>query len=213
MSSKNYLRPMRDILSGSKVLKNWIWVGNCWIEERKGKMRTVTKLGKSKKGTVTVFFDNQHDYSDAYYCSQKIQPPSVGDVGEAQVTSKTFDDGKEIWFLNGWKPVNVAKESNGTAVPASAIVPIPSDKAWKIDFGDCSRFVSNVVGSAIAAGLIKDSADIHPWIVQAYEALQGLRSGKPVEFNDRFTLPDEPLSSGANRPQFEDGDPGPDVDF
>lgn len=166
---------------------------------------TVTKIDQSKTGKTRVYLDNKHNWSDAYYLGRNMDAPPMNQTIEANTTSKTFQrpDGSSAttWFLNAWKPVNVAKESNGTAVPASAIVPIPSDKAWKIDFGDCSRFVSNVVGSAIAAGLIKDSADIHPWIVQAYEALQGLRSGKPVEFNDRFTLPDEP-------PPKEEGDPG-----
>lgn len=156
---------------------------------------TVTKSDRTQKGKPRVYFDNKHGWADAFYLGNQVPLPDMGAVIEAQTASKTFEDGKTIWFLNSWK----------TALHASAAPQLPppvvNPGSWAIDYGDCSRFVSNVLGSAIGGGLIKTPQDIHPWVSASYKALEGLRKGKLVDFDD-------PIPFGKSN-----GDPGDDVDF
>jgi hypothetical protein len=65
--------------------------------------------------------------------------------------------------------------------------------------GDLSRFVSNIVGQAITAGLIKAPTDIAPWVAAAYRGAEDMRSGKVKDF-------DSPIPKFVSDPD----DPGPD---
>jgi hypothetical protein len=161
---------------------------------------TVTKADVSKNGAPRVYFDNKHAWSDAYYLGKRTEAPAVGVTIDADTSSSEFK-GKVYWYLNKWKiattdkPVGTDPPVQSATKPQTQILPPVVSKHWMIDYGDLSRFVSNVVGSAIAAGLIKRPTDIHPWIAAAYSALQGLREGKPVDFEDVWMAP-EPVELG-----------------
>jgi len=165
-------------------------------------IKTVTSAGLSSNGKPYVCLDGD---KTRYYVSQKIESPAVGAVIDADTSSKRFDGAKfDTWFLNSWKAPTVKSAAEVKQEIAQKALPPPvvNPGSWMIDYGDCSRFVSNVVGSAIGAGLIKEPGDIHPWICDAYKALQGLRMGQPVEFNDKFRIPDE--RPGPSRDEQEE---------
>jgi hypothetical protein len=186
------------------------------ISKERTVIKTVTAAGLSSNGKPYVSFDGD---KTRYYVSQKIESPVLGAVIDAETSSKRFDGAKfDTWFLNSWKvpPVKTAEQVKNeiataavervAADPKKAFLasPVVNPGSWMIDYGDCSRFVSNVLGSAIQAGLVKDPSDIHPWIVEAYTALQGLRTGKPVAFNDSFKLPPEMPGPGRDEEEFEE---------
>jgi hypothetical protein len=180
---------------------------------------TVSKLDKSSKGKPRVYFNGRHSYDDAVYVSQKLgEAPRLHSVINANMTSKTFDDGKTIYFLNDFKyeaqqPAQAPGDAQGgypssqnsNGVPAANQ---PKPKGWAIDYGDLSRFVSNVVGSAIAANRIEKPSDMAPWIASAYRALEAVREGKILDFDDdpREIAPE--LPDPAEPQGYEEGDPG-----
>jgi hypothetical protein len=197
------------------------------IEKRRKNVprHLVTKSDASKSGAPRVYFDNKHDWADAFYVSKKIEAPVVGRTIDAETASSNFQ-GKTYWYLNSWKPVEMPVAQISPMVnppgPSPAVTyqvhqePSKPPSGWPIEAGDCSRFVSNVLGSAIAAGLVKRPTDIHPWVATAYTALQGLRAGKPVDFDDAMRLPDPVEPGGYDDEEGSgrfDGDPGPEVPF
>jgi hypothetical protein len=164
---------------------------------------TVTHMDASKKGTKRVYFDGKDNWQDAYYLGRNCPLPAIGARIDAQVSSKDFnDDGRQTWFLNDWKPVEAAKASSA---PKAKDAP----GGWDIPTGDLSRFVSNIVGSAIAAGLIKEPGEIALWCSSAYRSAQGLRSGKVLDFDDG--VPD--LSGEADPSESHGVDEDDDIPF
>ena len=169
---------------------------------------TVTKTDQSKNGKPRVYFDGKNDWKDAYYVGNKCPSvPAVGMAIEADTSSMQFPNAKApTWFLNSWKPAG-----NGTAAP-QASPETKSVSGWAIDAGDCSRLLSNVLASSIAAGLIKTPEDMAPWVDRVYAYVNGVRSGKIVSFDDRIDWPkDEPKTGLAG--SIEDGEPPYTADF
>jgi hypothetical protein len=179
---------------------------------------TVTHADKSKSDKDRVYFGGRHNWQDAYYVSTKIPVPAVGSIIDATTVSKDFN-GKTTWFLNAWKPASgVPHEAvQGTRVVAGSggggtlAIHVPV-KGWDIPTGDLSRFVSNVIGSAIAAELIRVPPDMGPWIAEAYRVLEAVRSGKILDWS--FTLADtmqesgdEPVDPQSGEPEFDDDIP------
>ena len=160
----------------------------------------VTKIGKSRSGKPIAYFDNRHGQTDGYLLGAKCPTPQEGMTIEADTKSWVYQ-GKTYWGLESWKLVEASPQSrnylphpdrgNGQSPPTEAPV------GWDIQSGDLSRFVSNVVGSAIAAALIKEPVDLHRWVKSAYEAAESLRNGYQ---ND---APDP-----SERHDRDDGDPG-----
>ena len=156
-------------------------------------IQTVTKIDSSKNGKPRVYFGGRHNWQDAHYLGNKCALPQQGATVDADVSSKDFNsDGKITWFLNSWKAAsNGAPQQipgptaqNIAAPQQMQTVPYKAPAGWDIPTGDLSRFVSNVVGSAIAAGLIKTPNDIASWSAAAYRAGNDLRSGKVKDFDD-----------------------------
>ena len=150
-------------------------------------IQTVTKIDTSKSGKPRVYFGGRHNWQDAHYLGNKCSLPQQGATIDAEVSSKDFNsDGKITWFLNSWKLASIAPQPLPAqpAAPQQTPVPYKAPAGWDIPTGDLSRFVSNVVGSAIAAGLIKTPNDIAPWSASAYRAGNDLRSGKVKDFDD-----------------------------
>lgn len=168
---------------------------------------TVTKADKSKNGKDRVFFDNRHNWQDAYYVSAKCAVPAVGQVIEPETSSKDFNnDGKLTWFLNAYKPAGSVNANTAAVLSAELGKKVEiKDKGWDIPTGDLSRFVSNVLGSAIAANRIEFPSEMAPWIAAAYRALEGLRAGKPLE-TDELLLPLAPDSTEDQG--YDPEDPG-----
>lgn len=175
---------------------------------------TVTKSDASKSGAPRIYFDNKHNWQDAIYCS-KVAQPSVGMVINADLTSSEFPkgSGKMLWHLNAWKQAEgnkagtVPSDTAQSAPVASGSLPnrLANSKGWNIDSGDLSRLASNLMASAIAAGLVKEPHQLMVWAAGAYRAAESLRSGKVEDFNDEITItgPDP-----AERHDFDE-DPGP----
>lgn len=149
---------------------------------------TVTKVGTTRSGKPCVWFNGEDGYDNAFYLGKKTESPPVGAVIEADTVSSDYQ-GKTYWYLNGWTLSKA--QTTPPATPVAAPVQSPPgtgqsrpQAGWDIQSGDLSRFVSNVVGSAIAAGLIKKPDDIHPWVYMAYKAGEGMRSGDQKYFED-----------------------------
>lgn len=153
----------------------------------------VTHQDQSKAAKPRIYFDNKNNWQDAIYIGQRCNGiPPVGSMIEADTSSKTFSDGRTTWFLNSWKLATSSPLpevcGNGAILSGNKIVSV----GWDIPTGDLSRFVSNVVGNAIAAKLIVGPGDMAPWIAAAYRSLEALRAGKPIDFDDvppLITLP------------------------
>ena len=167
----------------------------------------VSKSDKSQKGKPRVFFDGREGWADAYYLGARVEAPPVGAMIDAQTSSKTFEDGKTIWFLNGWKPVNqqaetaqVVEKANGKETVRAVVI------GWPIEAHDASVLLATIVKAVIDGGLVKEPNDLAPWYAAHYHYLNGLRAGKPIEFDDKFTFPDEEVT-------VTNGEPGDDVSF
>lgn len=184
---------------------------------------TVTKVDKSTKGKDRAYFNNLHNWQNAYYIGQDCGPvPTVGMVIEADTSSKRFPNAKsDTWFLNRWTPAaNGAAQQPAQPTPAPNPLNIktytltdPKPKGWPdLPTGDMLRWVSNVVGSAIAANLIKTPSDIAQWVGASYRAAESLRSGDVPEFDSdvpRFVEPDP----AAEQQQGEQGGFDEDADI
>lgn len=168
---------------------------------------TVTYQDKSKSGKDRVYFDGKNNWQESFYVGQQCNGvPPMGATIDADTSSKDFN-GHTTWFLNRWKPVN--QSANG--VPRTDSAPsAPPQKfiaGWDIPTGDLSRFVSNVIGSAIAAGLIKAPTDIAAWVAASYDAGNALKSGKVEHFNDpvpKFVEPDPTEEQGFDDPPYDE---------
>ena len=179
---------------------------------------TVTKSDASKSGAPRIYFDNKHNWQDAIYCS-KVAQPSVGMVINADLTSSEFPkgSGKMLWHLNAWKqadsapPPNAKISAENVQKSLSGYYSAPAPKGWNIDSGDLSRLASNLMASAIEAGLVKEPHQLMVWAAGAYRAAESLRSGKVEDFNDEITItgPDPAERQGFDDDRRFDGDPGP----
>ena len=176
----------------------------------------VTKIDTSKNGKPRVYFENKHNWQDSYYIGNKCNGiPTVGQQIEADTSQVTFPNAKgPTWFLNSWKPVQaqqVAQQmTQGQQIQTPAIngtyTPKPVMGWPDVPTGDLSRFVSNLVGTAIAAGLIKTPNDIAPWTAAAYRAGNDLRTGKVRDFDDPVPKFDDPGPDPAEDHGYDDDD-------
>ena len=153
---------------------------------------TVSKVGQTRTGKPCVWFNGEDGYDKAVYLGKKTESPPVGAVIDADTVSSDFQ-GKTYWYLNGWTPSKGQPTTPATPVADPAQSPPGTahivtytrpNGGWDIQSGDLSRFVSNVVGQAILAGLIKKPDDIHPWVYMAYKAGEGMRTGDRKYFED-----------------------------
>lgn len=170
----------------------------------------VTKTDKSQNGKDRVYLDGRHDWKDAFYVKAGQRIPTVGAMIEADTSSTTFPGKKEAtWFLNSYKAVNMGGATpvagNGTSPPSEP--PAQLQKGWDIQSGDLSRYASNIVASAITAGLVKVPGDINAWARAAYLSGQNLRQGY-AEWSANGPDP----STHAGDPGFGDDDLPPSMD-
>jgi hypothetical protein len=172
-------------------------------------VHTVTHIDQSKNGKDRVYFDGKNNWQDAYYVKQGLRMPALGLTIEAETSSQVFGNSRNpTWFLNEWRPadfkpaqaVGAAQRAaspnspqdrgNGQSWPKSP-AERPQSQGWDIPTGDLSRYVSNIVGSAIAAGLIKKPVDIFAWTAVGYRSAEQLRTGTALAVDIREPDPNE----------------------
>jgi hypothetical protein len=182
---------------------------------------TITHKDTTQNGKDRVYFDGKNDWKDAYYIKQGLYAPSVGSMVEVETHAWT-PPGKNVavWYLDSWKaapasaavgasqrpqaPTPSPARGNGQSAPVEAHAqPL---KGWDIQSGDLSRYASNIVASAITAGLIKQPHQIVGWAAAAYTSGNSLREGLFVR-----KLPSQMADFGdPNENQDRDPDEGRD---
>lgn len=126
---------------------------------------TVNEFGRSQKGSAKVKIDG------AWYFVGKCNTDGMEVGDRIEFESNVFGDRGNLHGLQTWKLVGPAPaKANGNAGAVS-------DDAEM-------RFCSNVVGSAIEAGLIKVPADIAKWFWGAKNAMSATDEEPP--FNDEI---------------------------
>lgn len=107
-----------------------------------------------------------------YFLSRDIgQLPPVGASVEIKEGSFNFPDGKPAKTIEAWR------------MPDGGTAPSPAAPENYIDEASM-RFISNVVGSGISAGTIKEPGQILAWFNAAKSALHGKPAPDP--FTDRI---------------------------
>lgn len=107
-----------------------------------------------------------------HICNRKITAaPPVGAV-EVEVGNWHTNDGKDIPTIERWRETKQAD--------ASQAAPLPAPKNYMDEAS--LRYISNVVGSAITAGTLKEPGQILSWYLGAKNSLEG--KGTSVPFDD-----------------------------
>jgi hypothetical protein len=180
------------------------------MSSRSEKMANVVKVtfaDQSKNGKRRVYFDGKNGWKDAFYVGNDCAAPPVGATIDVEVSSKDFTGrGNLTWFLNGWK---IVPPANGVAPQQEAPKPIiPTHEGWEIPGMNAAQLVSNVLATAITAGLIKYPGDLGAWSNAAQGALHRLRDGKfeaQDVVNGSYTEQDPSEPQGFPEDEF-DGD-------
>lgn len=89
---------------------------------------------------------------------------------EYEESSFRGNDGKDVMTVARIRPAQGSVPKNGAIVPQSASV----DEA-------SLRFISNVVGSALTAGIIKAPTEVGPWAIAALRALKSLEVAQELK--------------------------------
>lgn len=139
----------------------------------------VSEIARTSKGAPYIVVNGTR-----LYASQCKTPPTGLTVGmkidfDATPFGDTGRDGKRPMGLNSWKPVVDAqgKPETGSTVTDADIL----------------RSVSNVVGSACAAGVVKTPQELAAWFGAAYFGFMGM--GKAGQ--DRQPGADDDLDDSA----------------
>lgn len=130
---------------------------------------TVQEYGRSQSGSPKVKASDKW-----YFLDKSLDNPPKGRVeikeGSFQMGEKTFAT------IEAWRPAGGNGESQqhaqAPAAPPADYVDEPS-----------MRFISNCVGSAITAGVIKEPGQLLAWYLSAKAALSEKRA--PIPFDDR----------------------------
>jgi hypothetical protein len=160
---------------------------------------TVTKADTSKGGAPRVYFDNKHDWKDAYYVSKKIEAPLVGQSIDANTASSDYQ-GKTYWYLNGWKPAGQPEAPTTVQVSSTRLLP---SKGWNLDSKDRAIILEVVLKAAFDKGLIGIPEEMAPWFERTYRYVEGVSNGKPIALDE--PLPDFGVKVGVDGPIDESG--------
>jgi hypothetical protein len=111
-----------------------------------------------------------------YFLNKKLEYPPLNSDVEIKEGSFTMGD-KTFATIEAWRPAggNSSQQHNAQA-PAAP----PADYVDEASM----RFISNCVGSAITAGVIKEPGQLLAWFMGAKAALTGQRA--PIPFDDRI---------------------------
>lgn len=144
---------------------------------------TLTKTDTTKTGKTRAYFNGATHWKEAYYLGKDVVLPPIGTVMDCTTVSKRFDGSEfETWFLQGWAAVNGQTPATPAAAPsAPAAYNAPAAPAvgdgLAVGPADSLRFISNMVGSAIASGAIKSPNDMSAWAAQAFRVVRSIQSG------------------------------------
>lgn len=139
---------------------------------------TVQELGQSKSGKPKVKAGGNWYFMGGSRDTGPINPPVVGQTIEAR-TGSFMIDGKGFLTIEAWR---LSQASPAPQQPATRPAPMPhAPPSGYIDEASL-RFISNVVGNAIAAGTVKDPGQVNSWFQAAKNALEG--KSAPIPFDD-----------------------------
>ena len=150
----------------------------------------VQKCGRNQKGTMLATVDGKN-----YFFGRDVDSfPDAGQKIEFEYTEFGEDRGRgRPRSIQRWKPV---RDAAGKPETGSTI----SD-------ADILRSVSNVVGSACAAGSIKDPTELEKWFMAAWAGFtrrQKAANGKDPDFDD--DLPESAYAGLGDRERSVDKD-------
>jgi len=131
----------------------------------------VQEIGKTSNGNPKVKINGSW-----FFLARGCEPPPPTGIDiEIKEGSFTFPDGKLGKTIEAWKPAG----GNGSP-PQQQNAPAPA--APPADYIDEAhmRFISNCVGSAIAAGTLKSPDQILHWFQAAKAAIDG--KAAPIPF-------------------------------
>ncbi len=145
----------------------------------------VQEIARTDKGAPYIVVNGTR-----LYASKCKTPPTGLTVGmkidyDATPFGDTGRDGKRPMGLNSWKPV---MDSQGQPETGSTVSEV-----------DILRSVSNVVGSACAAGTVKTPEELEKWFVAAHRGF--MRAAKTDQVLSKLA---EVLKEGENEPEFDD---------
>jgi hypothetical protein len=128
---------------------------------------TITFKGLNKNQKMTVHIDG------------KVYYPGRLDVSGIQVGDKldfnavAFGAKGDLWGLQSWKLLEGATKYPASSTPNPIVNSSPAPSQTVTGVMDVERpAISNWIAAAIAAGLIKDRADLGLWIIAARDALR-----------------------------------------
>lgn len=144
----------------------------------------VSEIARTDKGAPYIVVNGTR-----LYASKCKTPPTGLNVGmkidyDATPFGDTGRDGKRPMGLNSWKAVMDASGQPETGSTVSDV--------------DILRSVSNVVGSACAAGMVKVPADLGQWFYEAWKGFHLLK-----DFEQRDALQKMAPANGG-KPDFDD---------
>jgi len=150
---------------------------------------TVQELGQSKSGKPKVKANNNWYFLASDRDTGFIATPGLGQVIEIKSGSFAID-GKTFLTLEAWRPAAATSSSQPVQVAASQARAMPTQTADMHQAFIGQGFISNVVGQAIVAGLIKSPGQVFDWYNAAKLALEGKKAAVP--FSDNLPRPREP---------------------
>lgn len=154
----------------------------------------VQEFSQSKSGKPKIkvsgkwyFCKTDRDTGEAVFDKPALNQMIEMTTGSFQMGENTFAT------LESWRPAGAVTQIS-TSQPQRAAQPAPS--ANYIDEASL-RFISNVVGQALAAGTIKTPGEISAWFSAAKAALEGKPAAEP--FSDRMPGADDDYHPAAGR--------------
>ncbi len=147
----------------------------------------VSEIARTDKGAPYIVVNGTR-----LYASKCKTPPTGLVVGmkidyEATAFGDTGRDGKRPIGLNSWKAI---LDAQGKPETGSTVTDV-----------DLLRSVSNIVGSACAAGTVKSPEELEKWCVAAMAGLLHLKNVKDFVADER-----EPGQDDDEPPPFDDSD-------
>lgn len=134
---------------------------------------TVTARGLSRTQKPTITIDGQ------VYSAPSVDLGGLvaGDRIQFDAASKIYN-GSTVWFLNGWKMLQVASKPEPTKYPPSVPQIIertaPEGSGALLAVTDVERpCISNWGAELIRAGVVADPASLGIWVQAALHALRG----------------------------------------
>lgn len=141
----------------------------------------VSEIARTDKGAPYIVVNGTR-----LYAGKCKTPPTGLIVGmkidfDATPFGDTGRDGKRPMGLNSWKPI---MDASGTPETGSTVSDV-----------DILRSVSNIVGSACAAGVVKTPEELAAWFGAAYFGFIGMgkdksppaaTNGEPLPFDDEI---------------------------